>query len=338
MFEALKRALTVRKKPVLKVAINMRPIRNSWGGGNQWVQQMVKHLGRRNFEVCYSLEEGCDCIFLLEPRMGSTVRFAADEIGRYKAAHPQTFCIHRINECDQRKGTDSMDTMLAQANDVADYTIFISQWLRDYHADRWFDLNRPHAVIYNGADSAVFHPLGGSEPQAGIPFRLVTHHWSDNWNKGFALYKTIDNLIAEGVLPGVELWVIGRWPQEIVWRSAVTFPPTTGVRLASLLRQCHAYVTASLWEPGGMHHVEGAQCGLPVLYHPDGGGIIEAARRYGIEFTEDTVVEAVNNMRHFYARYRNAVLTEAPCGDQMCLDYLHIIITEGARKRITHNK
>jgi glycosyltransferase involved in cell wall biosynthesis len=315
----------------------MRPVRRSWGGGNQWVQQTVTHLRRRNIAVCYSLEKDCDCIVMVEPRIIPTVRFAADEIRRYKATHPQTLCIHRINECDQRKGTNFMDALLAQANDVADYTIFISQWLRDYHAERWFDLSRPHTVIYNGADPAVFHPIDGSGPQVGIPFRLVTHHWSDNWKKGFALYKTIDNLIAEGVLTGFELWVIGRWPWEILWRSAVTFPPTTGIPLARMLRQCHAYITASVWEPGGMHHVEGAQCGLPVLYHRDGGGIVEAARQYGIAFTDDTVVEAVNDMRNSYSRYRDAVLAQAPCGDRMCWGYLHIIVTLCARKGIIYN-
>ena len=27
--------------------------------------------------------------------------------------------------------------------------------------------------------------------------KLVTHHWSDNWNKGFDIYKRIDDSISE---------------------------------------------------------------------------------------------------------------------------------------------
>ena len=36
-----------------------------------------------------------------------------------------------------------------------------------------------------------------------------------------------------------------------------------------------------------MHHVEGAQCGLPLVYHEDGGGIVEAGLKYGIGYRED---------------------------------------------------
>ena len=101
--------------------------------------------------------------------------------------------------------------------------------------------------------------------------------------------------------------MIGRWPAAIEWRAARTFPPTTGTELADLLRQCHLYVTASRWEPGGMHHVEGAQCGLPVLYHEDGGGIVEAASRYGIGFRDD-VAGAIGAARERYPELRRRVL------------------------------
>ena len=45
--------------------------------------------------------------------------------------------------------------------------------------------------------------------------RLVTHHWSDNPLKGFDVYQEVDRLLAAGKLPGVALWVIGRWPKEL---------------------------------------------------------------------------------------------------------------------------
>ncbi|MEI9897645.1 MAG: hypothetical protein WDN28_28245 [Chthoniobacter sp.] len=73
-------------------------------------------------------------------------------------------------------------------------------------------------------------------------------------------------------MPGFELWIIGRWPANLCWKSARTFPPLAGRALAERLRECHLYLTATRWEPCGMHHVEGAQCGLPLLYHEDGAG------------------------------------------------------------------
>ena len=306
--------------PIARVALNMRPAGTAWGGGSQWVAQMVRHLADRRYTVGFELREDVDCIVLVDPRPGPFVSFGPDDIARHRARRPGTFCLHRVNENDARKGTDGMDRLLADANRVADETVFVSRWLRDYHAERWFDTRRPHVVIANAADPRIFHPLGGVRFTGEGPFRLVTHHWSDNWRKGFKVYQEIDRLIACGELPDTELWVIGRWPRELTWKAARTFAPTHGEALAGLLRQCHAYVTASVWEPGGMHVVEGAQCGLPFIYHADGGSTPEVAAPFGVAFRDD-VGEAVRTLRKGYEDLRRAVLDCAPSGDAMCEAY-----------------
>jgi glycosyltransferase involved in cell wall biosynthesis len=303
-----------------RIAFNMRPVDSPWGGGNWWLTQTTDNLRTHGYDVRFDLRGEPAGIVLVDPRVGGNVGFGVDEIER----HSEARVLHRINECDLRKGTNEIDALLAEANRVADHTIFISAWLRDYHAERWFDLSRPHSVIPNGADDAVFNSRGGAEWQPGEPLRLVTHHWSDNPLKGFDVYEQIDGLIADGALPDTELWVIGRWPAAIEWRAARTFPPTTGAELAGLLRQCHVYVTASRWEPGGMHHVEGAQCGLPVLFHEDGGGIVEAAARYGIGFRDD-VVGAIGEAREHYAALRQGVLACAPSGERMTVAYRELV-------------
>jgi len=311
-------------EPIARVAINMRPATASWGGGSQWAGQMARYLADRRYAVGFELDRPVDCVVLADPRPGGLVSFGADEVAQYKARTPRAWCLHRINENDQRKGTDVVDRLLAEANRVADHTVFISLWLRDYHATRWFDTKRPHSVITNGADPRVFHPLGGVPFEPGATLRLVTHHWSDNWRKGFAVYQEIDRLIADGVLANTELWVIGRWPKELRWRAARTFPPAHGEALARRLRSCHVYVTASLWEPGGMHFIEGAQCGLPALYHEDGGGIVEVAERFGIGFRDD-VRGAVLAVRERYDELRRAVLERPPSGDAMCHAYAQLV-------------
>ncbi|MBI4765595.1 MAG: glycosyltransferase family 4 protein [Deltaproteobacteria bacterium] len=252
--------------PLGRVAFNMHPTDGPWGGSSIFVLQLAAFLKWRGFEVTFQLKEGVDLIVLIDPRDDLQKKsFGLPEILNHKDRYPDTKIIHRINECDQRKGTKFMDTLLAEANRVADYTVFISAWLRDYHTGRWFDPSRSHRVIYNGADPKIFHPIG-NKPYAGkSPFRVVTHHWSDNPMKGFPVYQQVDELIHGGELPDTELWVIGRWPASIHWKSAKTFSATHGLALAEKLRSCHAYLTASLWEPCGMHHVEGAQCGLPLI-------------------------------------------------------------------------
>ena len=311
--------------PVCTVALSMRPVSGPWGGSSVFVQQMESCLRRRGCKVQYHLKAPVDVIVLIDPREDlESKAFGPAAIREFKRLHPAVKILHRINECDQRKNTAFMDRMLEEANHMADHTVFISEWLRDYFSARWFDGARPHDVIYNGADPAVFHPVGQRPPAPGEPFRLCTHHWSDNPMKGFPVYEQVDRMMTDGRLPGVELWVIGRWPATIRWRTVRTFPPVSGHKLAARLRQCHAHITASRWEPCGMHHVEAAQCGLPMIYHEEGGGIVEAGRRYGIGFRDDPAA-AIRALRLNYADYHRRVLSAAPDGERMAMAYARVI-------------
>ena len=310
--------------PLASVAINMRPTTSSWGGGNQWLAQIVRYLAARGYAVRFDLAAPVDVIVIVDPRVGGLIGFGPDEILAYRQRFPAAHCVHRINECDARKGTHVVDRLLAEANRAADVTVFVSEWLRDYHASRWFDGGRPHVVVTNGADPAIFHPLGADMWAPGKPLRLVTHHWSDNRNKGFDVYEEVDRLIADGKLPDTELWVIGRWPKEISWRAARTHGPTAGAALGALLRRCHVYLTASRFDPGPMHPIEGAQCGLPVVYHEDGGGAVEISRRHGIAFRDD-VRSAIDEARARYGELRARVLDDPPSGDRMCVEYGRLV-------------
>jgi hypothetical protein len=69
-----------------------------------------------------------------------------------------------------------------------------------------------------------------------------------------------------------------------------------------------------------MHPIEGAQCGLPVVYHEDGGGAVEIGRPRGIAFRDD-VRSAIGEARARYRELRAWVLDDPPSGDRMCLEY-----------------
>jgi glycosyltransferase involved in cell wall biosynthesis len=314
-----------RSAPVARVAFNMRPVSGPWGGSSTFVRQFGRVLERRGYEVCYSLRRPVDVIVIVDPRDDLQHKsFGMQDIAEYRRKNPSVKVLHRVNECDQRKGSDFMDALLAQANPLADCTVFISAWLRDYHAERWFDLSRSHTVIYNGADPSIYHPVGVARYDGSGPFRIVTHHWADSRIKGYDVYERVDQLIASGELTDVELVVAGRWPADIHWTSTELHPPMWGDKLAALLRTCHAYITASTWEPCGMHHVEGAQCGLPLIYHEDGGGINEAGLKYGIGFRDD-VAGAITSMREHYTTKCAEVLANMPSGDRMCLEYAEVV-------------
>ncbi len=325
IFSSLKGCPKRRKSSQGKIAINLRPLKSPWGGGNQFVDQLCKYLKKNGYHITHCLEPGVSSILLIDPRVGNNIQFGVNEVYKFKQIYPHTKCIHRINECDQRKGTNFIDKLLCKANEVADYTVFISQWLRDYFIERWFDAKKPHQVIHNSADSNVFFPKLKNIYVPGDKFRIVTHHWSDNWMKGFKTYQEVDKMIADGELKESELMIIGRWPKELKWKAARTYPPCRGKKLAHLLRQNHMYLTASLWEPGGMHHIEAAQCGLPVIYHENGGGIVEVASLYGIGFRED-VKSALLEARERYSELRQKVLNSSFSREEMCRLYEKVLV------------
>jgi Glycosyltransferase len=310
-------------KPVT-VAFNMRPRRGPFGGGNQWLRQVSAYLGRCGYGIRHSLDASVDLVLGTHAGLSGPLSISYEDVLRAKERNPRLLCIQRINDNDARKGTREMDRFLAECNRAADHTVFVSEWLRDHHAERWFDKSRPHSVILNGADPAVFHPLGTTPWRPDRPLRIVTHHWSDNMGKGFDVYAEMDALIANGKLRDVELWIVGRWPSQITWRAARTFKPCAGHALAAILRQAHVCVTASRFEPGAMHPVEALQCGLPLLYHPDTGGTVELGRKFGV-LMEGDLVAAVERMKGEYGALRARVLREAPSGDLMCAAYRRLV-------------
>ena len=317
-------SLMFTKRPIATIAMNLAPRKGSWGGANQWASQVSRALRLCGYAVRHDLRRPVDAILMTHTGLSAGTTFGAEDVLQYKNRIPGVPCVHRINDNDIRKGTDRMDNFLAESSKAADHTVFVSEWLRDYHAARWFDVSRPHSVIAPGADPSVFHPLGNRPPAESEAFRIVTHHWSDHPAKGFPVYARIDEAIASGELEGFELWIIGRWPRDLVWRTAKTFPPSSGPQLARLLRMCHAYVTASQHEPGAMHPVEGIQCGLPVAYSADSGGSATQCAPYGIPFDTDPI-PALLGLREKHAALRAEVLAHPPSGDLMCLEYRRLL-------------
>lgn len=316
-----------RRQPVATVAVNVRPFSGPYGGANQWAAQLTVALRRCGYRVVHKLHSDVDLVMGTHLGLSGRLAFSWEEVAAAKARNRRLRVVQRINDNDVRKGTREMGEVLSAANRTADHTVFVSSWLRDHHAGAWFDRARPHSVIEPGADPAVFHPVGNRAWQPGQPFRFVTHHWSDNMSKGFDVYAAMDAAIAGRNAKDFELWIIGRWPSSIKWRAARTFPACSGRALAELLRQCHAYVSASRFEPGAMHPVEGIQCGLPLLYHADSGGTVGLGERFGLSLGED-VAHSMSEMREVYARLRKTVLETPPSGDRMCLEYRRLIQRE----------
>ena len=263
----------------MKVFFNRVPRLEPYGGGNQFLQRMTKLLGDSGHEVVYHLNTGIDVIFMMDPRPGD-IGYSLEHIAAYKNQFPGTKILHRVNECDARKGTNDMDPLLLTAMSLSDNVVFISEWLKDYFSKLGHDGSS--YVIYNGCNLGHFFPES-KDPSKKL--KLVTHHWSDNWLKGFDLYAEIDQYIHDHPNCGLEFTYVGRYCKEYQPTSTNIVAPLRGKELGDELRKHDIYVTASRFEPCGMHHIEGAASGLPVIFHRDTGGIRELCIKHGEEYS-----------------------------------------------------
>ena len=303
----------------MKCFFNRKPINGPWGGGNVFVTNMAKYLRQEGHDVVFDFEYGIDVIFMIDPRP-SDYGFSINEIYNYKKQFPNVKIIHRVNECDKRKNTNIVDNILLQSNQLADKTVFISKWLADYFTKKGF--NKDYSVIYNGCDRDIFYPI--EEKDLEGPLKLVTHHWSDNWMKGFDIYTQIDRYLQSN--NDFEFTYVGRYNKDYIPKKTKIVAPLHGTELGEELRKHDIYVTASRWEPCGMHHVEGAASGLPTLFHKEGGGINELCIQHGHEYSNfDTFLQQLSLLKESFHATRKKINYENIDIMNCCRKYYNIV-------------
>ena len=141
----------------MKVAIGYKIQKGPWGGGNSFAKSLSRYLIKKGHKVVYGLiDRDIDIIILTDPRGTSPqVTIDAGKIIRYLLlVNNNALVLHRINECDERKGEKKINKLLKNANYIADHTIFIASWLK--HLDLW-NRNNNYSVILNGGDENIFN-------------------------------------------------------------------------------------------------------------------------------------------------------------------------------------
>lgn len=313
---------------MMKVSIGMKIQSGPWGGGNQFGRSLSVFLQQKGVQVSYNLTDtNLDIILLTTPRaQNRSSAFTDRDVLTYQLLrNPNAIVIHRINECDERKGTSYVNDMLMTANQCADFTVFISEWLRDLflkHGIRSYQ----YKVIRNGADENVFNSSGYEYWQRISPLKLVTHHWGGNYMKGFDIYEHVDELLSKkNSIPDLQFTYIGNLPDRFKFRHADYIPPKSGKQLASLIKQHHVYLTGSQNEPAGMHHIEGAMCGLPLLYRRS-GALPEYCKGFGVEFTERTLESAINQMINEYEIWADRMVLYPYSSERMTRQYFDLFV------------
>jgi len=163
----------------MKVSIGSKIVEGPWGGGNLFVKNMTEFLIDNGHQVIYDLSEpDIDLILLTDPRSRkeSSSTFNHVEILKYKKyVNKNVVVVQRINECDERKGTDTINNFYLDASNCADHVIFVSSWLREIYLNLGMDKDKT-SVILAGANSKIFNPSNASYWDSTEKIKLLTHH------------------------------------------------------------------------------------------------------------------------------------------------------------------
>ena len=289
----------------------------------QFGKAFNRYFCERGNQVLFDLRDPeIDIILLTDPRRSSSsATFSDSDIAYYLTnINSRAIVVQRVNDNSRSRNSNFRSRRLALANHCVHQTVFISQWLQDDYEADGFSLIEP-AVIQNGGDRSVFHSVGGRTWDGHKKLRVVTHHWSINWKKGFDVYNEIDMLLdQQRYREAFEFTFVGRVPSTVRFHNTRVVEPLAGTDLADEIRSHHVYLTASIGEPAGMHHIEGALCGLPVLYRQS-GALPEYCEKWGWSFSEGDVGLGLLNARERYAEVKSRMIDYPYDIDRCCAAY-----------------
>ena len=311
-----------------KILISLDPPKNlkSIGGGNYFVQNLIKYLKNNNYKILFRFEDNIDLIILIDPvkKIKYGKKYGLKDILEYKNKHPKTKILYRVNDCDKKRIDSNNDLNYAEAIRSCDYIVFISNWLKNYYFEKYQININNYSIIYNGVNKNYFYKKSTNNIKNSNKIKIVTHHHSNNYLKGFHIYNEIDKLLENN--KSFEFTFIGNYNEEYKPKNIILKEPCNGIELGNLLREHDIYLTASQYEPCGMHHIEGISCGLPILYCINSGGIKEACNKIGEEFHDiKTMLEKMELIKNNYGKYIHSIKYKYLSSDRCCKEYLNLI-------------
>jgi glycosyltransferase involved in cell wall biosynthesis len=231
------------------------------GGGHQFLRAFWKHAEAKGLRVENNTISRTTraCLF-------NSFNFRESRLTRLK--RNSVLYVHRVDgPIDVYRGReDGVDKSIHTVNvRFAEKTIFQSQYSLQKHLELGMEFKNP-VVIMNAADPEIFHPHGRIEFSQNRKTRLIASSWSDNVNKGAAVYQWLDEHLD---WEQYEMTFVGRSP--VTFKNIRMMEPVASNRMAELFRQHDIYLTASRNDPCSNSLIEALTCGMPAVYLKSGG-------------------------------------------------------------------
>lgn len=227
--------------------------------------------------------------------------FNFDERRLRRLRHDSIIYVHRVDGpiSVYRGNDDGIDQRICQVNqEFADKTIFQSWYSLEKHLALGLNFKNP-VVALNAVDSSIFHATDRISFSPNRKIRLIASSWSDNPNKGSAVYTWLDRHLD---WDRFEFIFVGRSP--VRFENIKQVGPVSSNDLANYLRQNDIYITASQNDPCSNSLIEALGCGIPAVYLKSGGHpeIVKNAG-LGFDFAEE-IPALLNKVIDNYAAYQ----------------------------------
>ncbi len=304
----------------MKIYVNREPVYGPWGGGAKTVIALVESLKSAGHEVVFRLCHDIDVIFCIDPRPNKYGEWYQHFLN-YKNQFG-TKIVHRVGDVGTHSKPE-LTSLVKQTVQYSDFLIFPSEWAKE-----WINFQGNNFQVVHNCPMKQFHQFKNTAVEIGDKVKLVTHHWSTNPKKGFHFYKQLENYIQK--TNKYEFSYIGRKPDSYSFTNYIQ--PIGAERLAAELPKHHIYITASIEEAGANHVLEAMACGLPVVFHKDGGSIVNYCEDYGLKFSSfDEMIQKIDQMAQEYKTYKAKVLSYDNNIEQVKNKYLEIILEVSRR-------
>ena len=269
---------------------NRLPVTGPWGGGNKTLAALVTRLTAMGHIVTDRPRMDVSVIFCFDPRPSSS-GMSHSQLIEYSRVLGGVPIIQRVGDVGTH-GKPELTHLVRSTVQRSNLVIFTSRWARDLVGHKG-----GCRIIPNGALPTFYQHRRDDRPPAPRP-RIVTHHWSNNPLKGISLYERLYREIQTSNLE-FEFTYIGRSSPTLL---SCTLLPMNEEELALELPRHDIYLSASQLEAGANHIVEAMACGLPVVYHRDGGSIPEYCGGRGVQFRD--FEQMVSSLKFVAAEYR----------------------------------
>jgi glycosyltransferase involved in cell wall biosynthesis len=229
------------------------------GGGFYFLQLFERYLRDNGWTIIRDVSDEFDVLFTnhwMTPQ---------NKLLRAIRSNPRVRIVQRIDGVAQDYGRDpEADQRQAKVNNLADLTIFQSQYAKFAAREKFSVIRQDGPVFHNPVDVDTFSPVG-KKIELNASRQVISVSWSTNPLKGFAQIYSV--AIAN---PDIDFVLCGNFPEAPNLPNLHNLGVMDRAGLAAAYRSCQFLLTFSKNEACPNHVLEALASGLPVLYEKSG--------------------------------------------------------------------